>query len=409
MALISKDPYRFRVTAAGAMLLCAAVAAGAQSLPSEPIVLGHGRVTLGGELSGTFGSDDPGSFNDTDYERSNLRVFRGDLTASVKPMEHVSFLADLRVENGGLYAYALFVRVRPWTARALDVQIGRVPPTFGAFARRAYGLENPLIGAPLAYQYLTTLREDSLPASADELHRMRGSGSLLSFSVGNGDLDHGVAIASASRWDTGVQVHAASDLVDATASVTAGTLSYPVWHDGNGGQRMAGRVALHPVVGLIIGASASRGPFMNQTVAGNALVAGADRTSTQTAWGSDVEYSRGYYLVRAETLWSQWTLPTAQASGINVPLRALGTSIEGRYKIRPGLYAAARLDHLGFSEIAGSFGRDTWDAPVSRVEIGGGYSLQRNLLLKFSYQYNARDGGPVRSLGLVATQLQFWF
>ena len=37
-----------------------------------------------------------------------------------------------------------------------------MPPTFGAFARRTYANDNPLIGYPLAYQYMTTMRADAL-------------------------------------------------------------------------------------------------------------------------------------------------------------------------------------------------------------------------------------------------------
>jgi hypothetical protein len=135
-------------------------------------------VTLGGDLSITVGPHDPGFFNYTDYERSNLRLFRGDLTAAVKVGERVTVLGALRSENGAsIRPQALYVRVRPWTARAIDIQAGRIPPTFGAFARRVYATDNPLIGSPIAYQYLTSLRPDSLPASADELLRMRGHGS----------------------------------------------------------------------------------------------------------------------------------------------------------------------------------------------------------------------------------------
>jgi len=43
------------------------------------------------------------------------------------------------------------------------------------------------------------------------------------------------------------------------------------------------------------------------------------------------------------------------------------------------------------------------------VEIGGGYYLQRNLVLKLSYQYNTRDGGRQPTLGLPAAQLVYWF
>jgi len=391
------------------IVLSAAVAADAQTLPSRPIALADGQVTLGGDLSMTMGPQDPGSFNYTDYEQSTLRLFRGDLTAAVKAGGRVTFLGALRTENGGVRPHAIYVRVKPWIDRAFDIQAGRIPPTFGAFSRRAYSTDNPLIGSPIAYQYLTTLRGDSLPADADELLRMRGQGSHLRFSIGSDELEHGVAIASPSSWDTGVQVHASSTLVDATMSVTAGALSYPIWRDDNDRKRVAGRVAVHPAIGLVVGASTSRGPFLSRTAAHGALGADREREFTQTAWGADIEYSRGYYVLRAETLYSDWTIPMAGAPGVRMPLGAMATSIEGKYKIAPGLYAAARFDRLGFSEIAGSQGSQTWDAPVTRAEIGGGYSLQRNLLLKLAYQYNIRDAGAVRRSGLFATQLQFWF
>ena len=95
--------------------------------------------------------------------------------------------------------------------------------------------------------------------------------------------------------------------------------------------------------------------------------------------------------------------------GIGRPLRAWSTALEGRYKIRPGLFAAARLEHLDFSDVAGSAGAREWEAPVRRIEAGIGYSLQRNLLLKLSYQHNTRDGGRVPVLSLGAAQLVFWF
>jgi hypothetical protein len=38
-----------------------------------------------------------------------------------------------------------------------------------------------LIGYPLAYQYLTSLRADSLPLNANELIAMRGRGWLSSY------------------------------------------------------------------------------------------------------------------------------------------------------------------------------------------------------------------------------------
>src|SRR4029079_7173832 len=96
------------------------------------------------------------------------------------------------------------------------VNIARVPPTSAALPRHAYAADNPLIGYPLAYQYLTSIRSDALPISTDELVRMRGRGWLSSFSVGNPGEDRGVPLANAFRWDTGVQVHAGTEAIEAT-------------------------------------------------------------------------------------------------------------------------------------------------------------------------------------------------
>ena len=236
---------------------------------------------------------------------------------------------------------------------------------------------------------------------------MRGRGWLTSYSIGNPAADHGVPLASATRWDTGVQAHVATDLIDVTGSVTTGTISNPLVRDDNSGLQTAGRVAVRPAAGLVIGVSAARGQFVSSAAARSAGSAGADLA--QTALGVDVEYSRDHYLIRAETILSQWRFPVLGQPAIVDPLRAAGTSIEGRYQLAPAFYVAARADHLGFSEITGSQGPLSWDAPVSRLEIGGGYSVMRNLVVKLSIQYNSRDGGRQRTDTLPAAQLVYWF
>ena len=87
------------------------------------------------------------------------------------------------------------------------------------------------------------------------------------------------------------------------------------------------------------------------------------------------------------------------------PLTAVGIDGEVRYKIRPGLYAAARVGHLAFGTIDGSAGPAGWDADVTRVEAGLGYSIIRNVLVKAVYQYNRRDSTHLPSLSLGAAQL----
>jgi hypothetical protein len=353
--------------------------------------------------TGTCGHD-TGFFNYSDYEFSTLRMLRIDVNAVARANRSLAAVAEVRSENGGSpRPYALYGQLRPWAERAFEINAGRVPPTFGAFPRRTYASDNVLIGYPLAYQYLTSLRPDAVAASPDELIRMRGRGWLSSFSLGNLTPDRGVPLVTAFRWDTGVQVHSAGAWADVTGAVTAGSLSDPQFGDDNGGKQLAARVALHPQAGLIMGVSAARGQFLSRS-AERSIGTNAGAHSNQTALGADVEYSRAYYLIRAELVHSEWTLPT-----IAVPLVATGGWVEGRYKFHPRLYAAGRFDHLGFSSITGTTRTTEWEAPVTRVEVGGGYLLQRNLQLKASFQRNTRAGGRVTHLKIGSAQLVFWF
>jgi hypothetical protein len=403
---------------AAALLLGASVPARAQWLPSEPIVVGGGWLTIAGDVSvsascasvngGTSHcTADTGYFNYTDYDQSVLRLLRVDVSAAVRANSRFSVLAELRSENDHApRPYALYARVRPWAALPLDIQAGRVPPTFGAFARRTYAADNPLIGYPLAYQYLTSLRADSLPADADELLRMRGRGWRSNFSVGNTTPHNGLPLVSAFRWDTGVQLHAGGQRADATIAVTTGTVANPLVGDDNAGKQIAGRVAVRPRAGLAVGVSAAHGPFVSSDALGASGINADNSRFTQTAWGADAEYSRDYYMIRFETILSDWRIPLVRTLQL---LRATSMSLEGRYKIHPGLYVAARLDRLDFSRIAGTARTDTWEAPVRRVEVGGGYSIQRNLVLKLSFQHNTRQTTRAPTVNAAATQVVYWF
>jgi hypothetical protein len=401
----------------GAAKPAAAQTARSWATSPEPISMADGHVTIDGDVSATFGSQDPGFFNYTDYDHSAVRMFRVNVAAFVKANEHLAILGDVETENlDTIRPYALYVRIRPWTTRDVDFQVGRIPPTFGAFSRRTYVSDNPLIGYPLAYQYFSTIRPDALPATVDELLQKRGGGWLTRYSVGSPAADRGVPLVSAFRWDTGVQAHASilgGRTLSATASVTNGTVSNPLFNDDNGGKQLAGRIEWRPNAALQVGTSLARGEFVSDTAANAALAVShsdGSRDFTQTAWGADVEYSRDYFVVRGETIFSRWRIPFARQPAFHDPLDAMSAFVEGRYKIQPGLYAAARVDHLGFSSIAGTLGTLSWDAPVTRVEVGAGYSIVRNLLLKGAYQHNTRNGGRLVAVEqIVAAQVVFWF
>jgi hypothetical protein len=398
-------------------------AALAQWLPYGPITADEGRIAVSGDVTATFGRSDGGIdgrggafFNYTDYEHNALRMFRVSLSGRWHPTERVAFLTEVRSEDlQRAIPYALYVRLRPWASRAFDIQAGRIPPVFGAFARRSYGSDNPLIGYPLAYQYLTSIRADAVPRTADDLLFMRAWGWRANYPVGAGTSAPGVPLVSSYRWDTGVQAHAASERLEGAIALTKGTLSNPRVGDDNRGLQVSGRVAWKPIVGLEIGASAARGAFLTGALEDTLAAAGSARTHTQRVLGLDAEYSRDYWIVRGEIVDSRWNLPALAAPFLG-PVSARGSYVETRYRLTPRFFAAARADQLTFSRIQGQFsfnGQPTpWDAPVSRIEAGGGMYIQRNLTVRAVLQRNWRAlGGPfsVRRQTCPSAQLAFWF
>jgi hypothetical protein len=244
-----------------------------------------------------------------------------------------------------------------------------------------------------------------VPSTADDLLAMRGRGWLSSFPVGSTRPSYGLALAAVNRWDTGVQVRVGPETASLTAAVTAGSLSNPMVRDDNGGRQVAARAEIRPSPALVLGLSAARGAFLERDLAARLEPLGGP-APLQRALGLDMELSRGHWLARGEGILSEWGIP-----GLG-PVRALALSGEGRLTLLPGLYAAARVERLGFSRIRGTLfgGRPTpWEAPVFRVEAGGGYRPARRVLLKAAFQYNRRDTARLRSESLLALQALVWY
>lgn len=389
--------------------ICTMLAAAPAAAQPGPVQLFDGRLRIAGEVTATAGArDDDAFFNYTDYERNALRGVRVALTALWHPHERLAVVTEVRTDDfAHTTASAFYLRVRPWRSLPLDVQAGRIPPAFGASGRQIYASDRLLIGSPLAHQYLTSLRADAIPADAGDLLRMRGRGWLSSFPVGNAEADAGVPLVSGFQWDTGVQARWLTTRFEAAAALTQGTLARPRLTDDNDRPQVSGRFAVRVTPGLRIGTSGAQGRFLAETLQGRGRVAG-----NQSAFGADAEYAAGRLLVRAETIWSRWTLPYVTLPPEGHSIGAHAAWVEARVRLTPRFYLAARADRLAFSHVTGrspAERRDTWDAGVRRVEAGAGYSLLRTLILRAAVQANQRDGGRVTERTYVASQVSWWF
>jgi hypothetical protein len=366
---------------------------------------------VGGEVSASIAPEDEAFFNDTGYESNPLRRLSLTLSASLAVVHPLALLVEARAENfESIRIYALYLRLKPWAGRSFDAQIGLIPPVFGAFGRRPYGSSNPLIGYPLAYQYLTTMRNDAYPSTADDLIQARGFGWLVRYPRGSPYPGPGLPVVDGQRWDTGVQLRVGREPLQLAVAVTQGSLSYPRVRDDNDGKLISGRVQAAPVPGLVVGFSGATGPYYSDHEVGYAPpVAESRRARRQRAAGFDLEYARGHLVLRAEGIWTAWDVPAFYAPRIEDPLEARALSFEAVYRVAPGFDVAARFDRLGFSDVQGSTRRDSWDAPVSRFEGGLVYALRRGLSLKAVYQHNWRNAGPPGRPGFPAAQVVWRF
>ena len=394
-------------------LLAAATAAGAQT-PEAAYPSRFGKVSVGGDVMATASPPDSDAFfNYTNYDQNSLRGAQLRLVGEWQASASLSFLGELRADNGaGVQAAAWYLRWHPVASGAFDMQVGRIPPVIGLFAREPYGRDNLQIGAPLAYQYLLSLRPDALPSTTDDLIHMRGRGWEPSFPIGSSVLAPGVPIVSAFKWDTGAEAHWHVARLDVAGAVTRGALSVPApGADRNNGSTWSGRVAVDVVDGFTLGVSGARGPWVNAATLA-LLPPSLGARDTQTVVGSDLSVGWGRWLVRGEELHATFEVPLAGAGIAGKTLGATSGYLEARYRLRPRWQIAGSLEYLTFSTITGTLNGGqpiTWDAPVQRVSANIGYRVNRHIDVRVGCQMDWRDGGRILARTYPALQLLAWF
>ena len=402
----------WRRTFALALLVSAAPPAAAQVPEYGPPAAGSERVIGGGGEFMTIAGpkDDAAFFNYTDYDRNGLRITRLRLFGEWRPAARVSFVGELRTENGSdLTAPALYGRWRPLVAHDLVIQAGRVPSVVGAFPRHAYGRDNVVLGQPLAYQYLTSLRPDAVPATTDDLIRMRGRGWQPSYPIGSTAIAPGIPLVAVSRWDTGVSGRWRAGRVDLAGAVTRGSPAIPVVKETNDGVMWSGRAGVQLPGGISAGVSAARGQWLSSSVL--SLVSdGLARPADQSIVGADAEAGYGPVVVRAEWIRAVFELPVGiGGAGKDLKLAAWSGFAEARYRPHARLQAGLRIERLSFDDVPAVATAVDWDADVDRIEAVLGLRLSRHAELRGGWQQNWREGGRVRKRGLPVVGVLYWF
>ena len=404
----------YRRSLAGLAFALAAPAAAAAQAADLPY--GSTRaLNLGGELSATVGPPDSSAFfNYTDYERNTLRLARVRLFAEWRPAPQR--LGSRRTPDRERHARRGRGRVPPLAALAAATtswsRPGRIPPVVGVFSRRAYGRDNLVMGMPLAYQYLTSLRPDALPATLDDVLRMRAAAGGRRSPSGRAEAAPGIPLVSATRWDTGVRRSGGAHWFEASGAVTRGAPAVPVVRDRSDGQQWSGRAAVHLPDGPDARVSGARGAWIDRDVL-RILPPSAASERTQTARRRRTP---------STAAGDGWSAPNGCASSFQLPLLAAPASRHRAQRVvrvcrsrAIGCIRAGRspcgLERLAFgpSSTRSSGSPLPWDAPVDRVEAVVGFRATRRLEVRAGWQHNWRSGGRVQERGFPAVQAFFWF
>ena len=341
---------------------------------------------------------------DSPFDAYGLRVFG---EARPDPRLEIHLQVVMR-DMSGLYVDGAYAIYTPTPTRDLHVLAGKVPWAIGTWAPRTYSNKNPLIGAPLMYQYHSTLVWYEVVPDADALLATTGSGQYGINYYGYQE-GRGMALVDDSYWDVGVTVTGSTRPLEYAVGMVAGT---PGWgstsQEENSGKSVLGRVGLAPLPGLRFGFSGAYGPYMVEQLNPQLPPGKQVEDYNQALSMADLELIAGHIEVRAEGARNIWETPTVGN------LKVTSGYVEAKYAFGFGGFVAGRWDVMRFGKIADSSGAlHPWDSDLSRLETGVGYRFSRAAQAKLVYQRTSYDVSPDPNVSpdrsLVAAQLSVGF
>jgi len=330
---------------------------------------------------------------DNPYDYLRLRLF-----VEAAPTEelqvHTQFLYNDNYPSGYTVvgAYILYELL---DKGGLYVEAGKIPSPFGAYAARSYSDKTPFIATPLMYYYHSTLLGGQLPKSADDLLAVAGAGQHAfnkypSGTNASAPVRHGLPILYDPCWDLGAVLLGARGTVEYRLGVLGGTPGAPVsGNDSNGAKTVIGRLGWAPRPWLRMGASAARGSYLPESIAGQLDAGGSAEDFHQTLFGYDLEASRGRWIVRSEGVRNAYETPY-----VGEDLRQTSYFVEVETRPRPGVTLAVRWDEMIYDRITdGAGNKRRWDLSLRRVELAAVYRFTEAFSVKANHQLNSYGAG----------------
>lgn len=334
--------------------------------------------------------------------------------------EHLSFHSMTRWDrgfdagsapDGELRIDEAFLRWRVCDDQRLNFQIGKYASFFGTWSGQHDFYDDPFLLAPLPYSQIIGVS----PFSPGNPLNTGGPGGGPGGPGGGGPGGPGgarpLSLQPKDQWSSmvwgpaygiGAGAFGSTEHFDYAVEVKNSALSsHPeAWEEFDFGHpTVTARLGYRPDAAWAFGLSASRGGWSQVNAAG------VDRDDlVQNSLGFDARWARHDWILSGEMVLTQFE---TMSSG---DLEAASWYLQARYKVRPGVWLAARIGQLIANDAVGPGGTDfAWQSDVWRAEIGGGWRIRPELLLKAGYTYTHTDDDPFAGEHLWGTGIGWKF
>jgi hypothetical protein len=275
------------------------------------------------------------------------------------------------------------LRWRPFDDQRLNFQIGKFPSVFGAWSAQHDFFDDPFLLAPLPYSQIIGINTRNPDTMTPAAITARANGTSSAFS--SLPKDQWTSILWGPGYAEGACVFGATEHLDYAFEIKNAALSaHPdSWTEMDFNHpALTAHFGFRPDASWAFGLSASRGSWLEKSVPG------VNRDDLmQNTLGLDVRWAHHDFIVSGEVVLSEFETPAAG------DLRTAAWFLQARWKAAPGFWLAARFGQIFANDATGVDGHDVpWQPDVWRAELGAGWRINPNLLLKAGYSYTHTDG-----------------
>ena len=288
----------------------------------------------------------------------------------------------------------------------LRFTVGKYGTSYGQWGRRYLEWDNPMVNAPLAYEWITTVGDGANAPTA--------APSRAAF------LARKDKVADRSKWlpaiwgpsyTTGFRFDGTAAIWDYAFEVKNNALSsrpseWDLWDHGFYGEGLtySGRCGLRPAMEWNMGVSGSSGAYLIPGAPG--IPAGQSWTDyRQRAVGLDLSWAHGPLEFWGEGHWTSFDIPGEVGT-----VSLFSYFVESKWKFTTGWWLSGRWNQQMYDDIQDGAGNSVaWDNDVWRIEACVGWHIDRTATLKAQYSYADQSGPIAQGENLFDLQLVFGF